>query len=251
MPTADPWVDNSFAALRSLGDPGHPFTRPPRKAEGSKRRQHPGWTFASHWNYLPTKTSSAGASLSAPQRGCIPLLSLLLKSSFPSEDGSMFPPLIDQKPNYQERKTSLPWMVPLVLLKPSWGLWSRGWPQQEQGNILHKKKKSATAGHNECSCTAWKSPRATFWWYSDKMPVQQQEVACFLFVFPSALSHLPTHKSKSHSFFLILHPHLHEIMRSFGKPNSSTNPIFSPLSILDTFGYSSTVLPTAYGWSFL
>lgn len=41
------------------------------KAKECKWCQHPIWTFASYWHYLPTKTHSAGANLSAPQRGCI------------------------------------------------------------------------------------------------------------------------------------------------------------------------------------
>lgn len=44
MPTADPWVDNSFAPLHSLGDPGHPFTRPPgrqKEASGASTQDEP------------------------------------------------------------------------------------------------------------------------------------------------------------------------------------------------------------------
>lgn len=54
------------------------------RAKECKWCQHPIWTFASHWDYFPTKIPLTGTNLSVPQRGCISPFSLLLKSRFPS-----------------------------------------------------------------------------------------------------------------------------------------------------------------------
>lgn len=142
MPTADPWVDNSFAPLHSLGDPGHPFTRPPGKAEGSKRRQHPGWTFASHWNYLPTKTSSAGASLSAPQRGCIPLSVCSLNLASPPKMAQCFLLSLTRNPITRNGKQAC----------PEWCLlssWSPPEDSDQGGDLSRHRETSSTRKRNQ------------------------------------------------------------------------------------------------------
>lgn len=127
-----------------------------------------------------------------------PPLSLPPKSRFLSQAGSMCPSPVDQNLDYQGQKYICPEESSCHFLKPSWGFWASGWPQQEQGKVFHKTMKWTTARYNECICAAWKSPNATFQWYLDKRPFQQQKVPCFLFAFLSTVSHLLIEKSVSH-----------------------------------------------------
>lgn len=155
--------------------------------------------------FLPLKLllHQKRASLSAPQRGCISPLVYSLSLGSSAHSGFIgFYVIFSHWPEYWLaiiKKYICPEESLSISLKPSWGFCASGWPQQEEGKVFHKKMKSTTTRYNECICAVWKSPNATFQWYLDKRPSQQQKAACFLFAF---LFTLPlTDKSLSHKLF--------------------------------------------------
>lgn len=137
----------------------------------------------------PSRTSLAGASPSASQRSCVSLSQSAPEVYIPLTIWFNIP-LSHWLETWLPRRKNIKLALKSFLVT----LWS---PQNsEQVGDLSKNREKSSKKWNKLwqdtmntFCVMWKFPNATFKWYLDKRPFQQQKVACFL-CFLSTLSHL-------------------------------------------------------------